>query len=56
MLKPRRPTSRTVHIAWLIVSAVVAAVAARGAVLPVFISVFFLVWLLGYWIIVRAPR
>jgi hypothetical protein len=56
MLKLRKPTRRTVHIAWLIISAVVAIVAVRGATPPVTIFVFFVVWLLGYWIIVRAPR
>jgi hypothetical protein len=56
MLRLRRPTPRTVHIVWLIVSAGVALFVTRGAVLPVFLALFFVVWLLGYWILFRGYK
>ena len=56
MLRLQRPTPRTVHILWLIVSAVVALVVTRGALFAVFLAVYFVVWLLGYWAVVRLYR
>jgi hypothetical protein len=56
MLRLRRPTPRTVHILWLIVSAGVALFVTRGAVLAVFLGLFFVVWLVGYWILFRGYK
>ena len=54
--RPRRPTRRTAHIVWLIVSAVLAVMITRGAVLAVFLGLFFIVWLLGYGVLARLYR
>jgi hypothetical protein len=54
MLRLRKPARRTAHIVWLIVSAVLAVVLARGALVVVFLAVFFVVWLLGYWALGRV--
>ena len=56
MLRLRKPTRRTAHIVWLIVSAVVAVVLTRGTVMAAFVAVYFVVWLLGYWALARVYR
>jgi len=56
MRRLRKPTRRTVHIVWLVVSALVALVFTRGVALPLFVGLFFVVWLLGYTILVRFYR
>ena len=56
MLRLRKPTRRSAHIAWLVASAVIAVVITRGAVLAVFLAVYFIVWLLGYWVLARLYR
>ena len=56
MLRLRKPARRTAHIAWLIVSAVIAVVLTRGTVAAVFVAVFFVVWLFGYWALARVYR
>jgi hypothetical protein len=54
MLRLRKPTRREVHIVWLIVAAAVALFVTRGAVPAVFLAAFLLLWLVGYWLLVRA--
>ena len=54
MFRLRKPTRRTAHIVWLIVSAVVAVVLTRNMVAAEFVAVYFVVWLLGYWALARA--
>ena len=56
VLRFRKPTRRTVHIVWLIVSAVIALVVTHGVALPLFISLFFVVWLVGYGVLARLYR
>jgi hypothetical protein len=52
----RKPTRRTAHIVWLAVSATVALVFTHGVALPLFIGLFFVVWLLGYGVLARVYR
>jgi hypothetical protein len=56
MLRLRKPTRRTVHIVWLAVSALIALVFTRGVAIPLFVGLFFVVWLLGYTILARIYR
>ena len=56
MLRLRKPTRRTVHTVWLVVSAVIALVVTHGVALPLFIALFFVVWLLGYGVLARFYR
>ncbi len=56
MLRLRKPERRTAHVVWLIVSAVIAVVLTRGAVAAVFLAVYFVVWLFGYWALARVYR
>ena len=56
MFRLRKPTRRTAHIVWLIVSAVVAVVLTRNMVAAEFVAVYFVVWLLGYWALARVYR
>lgn len=52
----RKPSRRTVHIAWLAAAVLIAAFAARGAVPAVFLAVFFVVWLLGFGVVEKVYR
>jgi hypothetical protein len=45
-----------VHIAWLIVAAALALFVTRGAVPAVFLAAFFVLWIIGFWILARVPR
>ncbi len=51
-----KPTRRQAHVTWLIASALVAFVLTRAVALPLFLLVFFAVWLCGYWVLVRLYR
>jgi len=53
MLRLRKPTRRTAHILWLVASAVIALLVTHGVALPLFIGLFFVVWLLGYGVLAR---
>jgi hypothetical protein len=53
MLRLRKPSRRQGHIIWLLVSAFIDAWVARGAP-PVFFALFFVVWLVGYLVLVRV--
>jgi uncharacterized iron-regulated membrane protein len=55
-LRLRRPTRRTAHTVWLAVSAMIALVFTRGVALPLFLGLFFVVWLLGYGVLIRLYR
>jgi hypothetical protein len=52
----RKPSRRQAHIAWLIVAAALALFVTRGAVPAVFLAAFFVLWLIGYWILVSVRR
>jgi hypothetical protein len=52
----KKPTARHVHIAWLVVSAVLAAYVTRGALLVLFLGLFFVIWIVGFGVIVRYYR
>ena len=52
----RKPTRRTAHIAWLIVSAVIALAVTHGTFAILFPALFFVVWLLGYGVLARMYR
>jgi hypothetical protein len=52
----RRPTRAQAHVAWLLVSALIAFAFTRAAALPLFLVVFFAVWLCGYGVLVRLFR
>jgi len=56
MFKLRKPTRRSAHTLWLIVSAVVAVALTRGTVAVVFLAVYFVVWLLGYLTLMRVYK
>jgi hypothetical protein len=56
MLRLRRPARRTAHVVWLVVSAVIAVMLTRGTVAAVFLAVYFVVWLFGYWALARVYR
>ena len=48
MSRLRRPTHRRLHAGWLIIAAVIAAWFTRGTALPLFLGLFFVVWLVGH--------
>jgi hypothetical protein len=52
----RRPTPRHLHVAWVVVSALVALVFTRGVAVPVFVLVFFALWLVGFGVLHRLYR
>jgi hypothetical protein len=52
----RKPTPRQLHVAWVVVSALVALVFTRGVAMPVFVLVFFSVWLAGFGLLHRLYR
>lgn len=51
-----RPTRRQAHVAWLIASALVALALTHAVALPLFLLVFFAVWVCGYWVLVKRYR
>jgi hypothetical protein len=51
-----KPTRRQAHVAWLVASALVAFALTRAVALPLFLLVFFAVWVCGYWVLVRRYR
>jgi len=55
-LRIRKPTRAQAHVAWLLVSALVAFAFTRAAALPLFLVVFFAVWLCGYGVLARLYR
>ncbi len=56
MLRQRKPSRRRVHIVWLIVAAAIALVFTHGVAVPLFLGLYFIVWLLGYGVLVRLYR
>jgi len=55
-LRLRRPTRREAHVAWLVVSLVVAFALTRAVALPLFLLVFFALWLSGFGVLARLYR
>ena len=55
-LRIARPTPRQLHITWLVASALLAFVLTRAVALPLFLLVFFAVWVCVYWVLVRRFR
>lgn len=51
-----RPTRRQVHLTWLAASALVAFALTRAVALPLFLIVFFALWLSGYLVLARLYR
>ncbi len=47
MPRSRKPKRRTVYIWWIFVSALLTLAFAHGVPLPVFLAVYFVVWLIG---------
>ena len=56
MFRLRKPTRRSAHTLWLIVSAAVAVALTRGTVMAAFVAVYFVVWLLGYLTLARVYK
>jgi hypothetical protein len=56
MRRLRKPKRRTAHIAWLVIAASVALVFTRGAMIVLFMGLFFVLWLLGYGVLARLYR
>jgi hypothetical protein len=54
--RPRKPTRSQAHAVWLVVSALVALVFTHGVALPLFLLVFFVVWLAGFGVLARLYR
>ncbi|NLE22576.1 MAG: hypothetical protein GX624_07345 [Actinobacteria bacterium] len=52
----RKPTRRQVHTAWVVGSAAVAFALTRGIAVPVFVLIFFALWLTGFGAIQRYYR
>jgi hypothetical protein len=52
----RKPTPRQLHIAWVVVSALVALLFTRGVAMPVFALIFFALWLVGFGVLHRLYR
>jgi hypothetical protein len=55
-LRLRKPTRAQAHVAWLLFSALVAFAVTHAAALPLFLLVFFVVWICGYGVLVRLYR
>jgi hypothetical protein len=51
-----KPTRRQVHVAWLVFSALVAFALTRGIAVPVFLLVFFGLWMAGFGVLRRMDR
>ena len=54
--RPRKPSPRHLHVAWVVVSALVALVFTRGVAMPMFVLVFFALWLAGFGVLQRLIR
>lgn len=52
----RRPTRREAHVGWLVVSILVAFACTRAVAMPLFLFVFFVVWIGGYGVLSRLYR
>ncbi len=55
-LRLRKPTRAQSHVGWLFVSALVAFAFTRAVALPLFLIVFFALWLCGYGVLARLYR
>ena len=55
-LRPKRPTRGQAHIAWLLVSALVAFAFTRSVAMPLFLLVFLALWACGYGVLSRLYR
>ena len=55
-LRLMKPTRAQAHVAWLIISALIAFAFTRAAALPLFLVVFFALWLCGYGVLARLYR
>lgn len=56
LLRLSRPTRRQVHIAWLIVAFAISLVFTHGTFFILTLGLFFVVWVLGFGVIVRYYR
>jgi hypothetical protein len=55
-LRWRKPTRAQAHVGWLLISALVAFAFTRAVALPLFLIVFFALWLCGYGVLARLYR
>ena len=55
-LRVKKPTRKQAHMAWLCTSALVAFAFTRAAALPLFLVIFFAVWLGGFGLLARHYR
>ena len=55
-LRLRWPTRGEAHVIWLLVCALLAFVVTRAVALPLFLIVFFALWLCGYGLLARLYR
>lgn len=55
-LRLGKPTRRQVHAGWVVVSALLAFALTRGIAVPVFVLVFFALWLVGFGVLARLYR
>ena len=55
-LRLQRPTRGQAHVAWLLVSALVAFAFTRAVALPLFLLVFLGLWICGYGVLSRLYR
>jgi hypothetical protein len=51
-----KPTRRQVHVAWLVFSALVAFALTRGIAVPLFLLIFFALWMAGFGVLLRLYR
>lgn len=56
--RPRlgRPTRRQAHVVWLVISLAIAFALTHGVAIPLFLAVFFVLWLAGFAVLVRHYR
>jgi len=54
--RPRKPTRAQAHIVLLLVSALVSFAVTRAVALPLFLLVFFALWICGYGVLARLYR
>jgi hypothetical protein len=55
-LRPRKPTRAQAHVVLLLASALVSFAVTRAVALPLFLLVFFALWLCGYGVLARLYR
>ncbi len=55
-LRLRRPTRSQAHVGWLLFSALLAFAFTRAVAMPLFLIVFFALWLCGYGVLARLYR